>query len=91
MKTILRTVTAIRQIVGDYNPNQVQDENMNLDLPIFTVARLNEFNRILYEDPVTRVHYVSIVYAMRKAIGLTKLGPLAFESCILCAGPALPR
>lgn len=64
---------------------------MNLDLPIFTVTRLNEFNRILCEDPTTRVHYVSIVYALKTAVGLTKVGLLAFESCMLCAGPALPR
>lgn len=44
MKTILRTVTTIRQILADSNQFQLQEEEINFGLPIHEVTQVHDFN-----------------------------------------------
>lgn len=53
---------AIRQILSDSNPCQLQEETIDLDLPIYNVENLQKFNKTLCENAAARLQYVIIVY-----------------------------
>lgn len=62
IKTILRTVIGIQQILLNRNTLELQEDDVKLDLPICSVANLHIFNTTLCEDSATRLQYVSILY-----------------------------
>ncbi|XP_011884124.1 PREDICTED: uncharacterized protein LOC105571263 [Vollenhovia emeryi] len=87
-KTILRIVKSIQQILLDSNLCQLQEENIDLDLPISNVKNLHEFEKTLCENSAARLQYQKKIRTIggitphkhaRNAMRLTIANPLAYQ------------
>lgn len=56
-----RMLLSIEQLLLCENPNPLQN-TINLNLPIATPERLQEFNKLITEDAVALLQCVSLVY-----------------------------
>lgn len=55
---MIRMLFTIEQLLLDVNPNS-QNNIINLNVPIATPERLQEFNKLITEDSIASLQYVS--------------------------------
>jgi len=62
MKKITRLLAIIQQLLLDVSPHSLQENTTKLNLPLETPEALEEFNKLLMQDSVSLLQYVSILF-----------------------------
>ncbi|KMQ85941.1 hypothetical protein RF55_15235, partial [Lasius niger] len=88
IQKMTRMLLTIEQLLLDVNPNHLQNNTINLNLPIATPEKLQEFNKLITEDPVASLQYEKLIRTVggknpeqhiRNALKLTVTDELAYK------------
>ncbi|CAL1678415.1 unnamed protein product [Lasius platythorax] len=88
IQKMTRMLLTIEQLLLDVNPNHLQNNTINLNLPIAMPEKLQEFNKLITEDPVASLQYEKLIRTVggknpeqhiRNALKLTVTDELAYK------------